>query len=198
MVADLFGGDPLGVQQDSKALVAEVSGAVGPGEFQCVAYATFGRQFSGVHGWAEVEGDLYVAQFHGGIDSMFGDQASMASNYHHLGMLAQARGDYEEAARQYQRSLDISERLGDQASSYHQLGMLAQARGARDIDLERGNLHIAFNYLVKNGQRVRKDTRTHPDRYLAIDPVTSAMLREHLDVIRAGLADFGLELPQEA
>ena len=54
---------------------------------------------------------------------------------------------------------------------------------ARDIDLERGNLHIAFNYLVKNGQRVRKDTKTHRDRYLAIDPVTSAMLRKHLDVI---------------
>jgi integrase len=69
---------------------------------------------------------------------------------------------------------------------------------ARDIDLERGNLHIAFNYLVKNGQRVRKETKTHQDRYLAIDPVTSAMLREHLDVIRAGLADFGLERPQEA
>ena len=51
---------------------------------------------------------------------------------HHLGMLAQARGDYEEAARQYQRSLDIEERLGDQAgmaTSYHQLGRLAQDRG---------------------------------------------------------------------
>ena len=53
-------------------------------------------------------------------------------SYHQLGMLAQDRGDYEEAARQYQRSLDINERLGDQAgmaSSYHQLGILAQDRG---------------------------------------------------------------------
>ena len=32
-----------------------------------------------------------------------------------LGNLARARGDYEEAARQYQRALDIFERLGDQA-----------------------------------------------------------------------------------
>ena len=64
----------------------------------------------------------------------------------------------------------------------------------RDIDLERGNLHIAFNYLVKNGQRVRKDTKTHQDRYLAIDPVTCAMLREHLDAIHFSLADFGLDL----
>ena len=52
-----------------------------------------------------------------------------------LGILAQARGDYDEAADQYQRSLDISERMGNQggmASSYHQLGMLAQDRGDYD------------------------------------------------------------------
>ena len=49
--------------------------------------------------------------------------------------LAQARGDYDEAARQYQRSLDINERLGNQAgmaTSYHQLGSLAQDRGDYD------------------------------------------------------------------
>ena len=54
------------------------------------------------------------------------------AHIHHLGMLAQLRGDYDEAGRQYQRSLDINERLGDQAGmarSYHQLGMLAQDRG---------------------------------------------------------------------
>jgi tetratricopeptide (TPR) repeat protein len=58
-----------------------------------------------------------------------------ADTYHQLGMLAQARGDYDEAARQYQRSLDIRERLGDQAGmagTYHQLGMLAQDRGDYD------------------------------------------------------------------
>ena len=56
----------------------------------------------------------------------------MARSYHNLGMLAQARGDYDEAARQYQRSLDISERLGDQAgmaTSYSQLGILEKDRG---------------------------------------------------------------------
>ena len=50
-------------------------------------------------------------------------------------MLAQDRGDYDEAARQYQRSLDINERLGNQAglaTGYHQLGMLAQIRGDYD------------------------------------------------------------------
>jgi integrase len=69
---------------------------------------------------------------------------------------------------------------------------------ACDIDLKRGILHLAFNYLVKNGQRVRKDTKTHQDRYLAINPVTCAMIREHLDAIRASLADFGLDLPESA
>lgn len=39
----------------------------------------------------------------------------------------------------------------------------------RDIDLDNGILHIAFNYGVVGGQRVRKDTKTHQDRYLAID-----------------------------
>ena len=56
----------------------------------------------------------------------------MASGYHQLGILAQDRGDYDEAARQYQRALDITERLGDQAGmarSYSQLGSLEDERG---------------------------------------------------------------------
>jgi integrase len=69
---------------------------------------------------------------------------------------------------------------------------------ARDIDLEKGILHIAFNYVVVGGHRVRKDTKTHQDRYLAIDPVTCAMIREHLDMIHRRLADVGLELPEDA
>ena len=56
----------------------------------------------------------------------------MGATYHELGVLAQARGDYDEAARQYQRSLEGKERLGNSsgmAVSYHQLGALAQIRG---------------------------------------------------------------------
>src|SRR6266536_2296316 len=68
----------------------------------------------------------------------------------------------------------------------------------RDVDLASGVLHIAFNYVVVGGLRVRKDTKTHQDRYLAIDPVTCAMLSEHLGTIRAGLATVGLELPGDA
>ena len=67
-----------------------------------------------------------------------------------------------------------------------------------DLDLDNGVLHLAFNYIVVDGRRVRKDTKTHQDRYLAIDPVTCAMLREHLAAIRAELAAIGLELPEDA
>ena len=68
----------------------------------------------------------------------------------------------------------------------------------RDVDLVNGVLHIAFNYVVVGGQRVRKDTKTHQDRYLAIDPVTCAMISEHLGAIRAEVAAVGLELPDDA
>ena len=67
-----------------------------------------------------------------------------------------------------------------------------------DVDLENGVLHLAHNYVVVGGQRVRKDTKTHQDRYLAIDPVTCAMLREHLEAIRTELGGLGLELPEDA
>jgi integrase len=68
----------------------------------------------------------------------------------------------------------------------------------RDVDLEHGLLHIAFSYAVVDGKRIRKDTKTHQDRYPAIDPVTCAFITEHLDVIRARLAAVGLELPEDA
>ena len=35
----------------------------------------------------------------------------------------------------------------------------------RDIDLDRGLVHVAFNYVVRGGQGVRKDTKTHQDRW---------------------------------
>ena len=58
----------------------------------------------------------------------------------------------------------------------------------RDIDLDRGLVHVAFNYVVRGGQRVRKDTKTHQDRWLAIDPDTCALIATYLDEIqdRAG------------
>ncbi len=68
----------------------------------------------------------------------------------------------------------------------------------RDIDLDRGLLHVAFNYVVRGGQRVRKDTKTHQDRWLAIDPDTCALVVTYLDEIRAELAAVGVELHEDA
>jgi integrase len=67
-----------------------------------------------------------------------------------------------------------------------------------EIHLDRGLLHIAFNYVVRGGRRVRKDTKTHQERDVAIDPVTCALIAEFLDEIRTVLAAIGLELPDDA
>jgi integrase len=37
-----------------------------------------------------------------------------------------------------------------------------------DIDLDSGIVHLAYSYFVRSGQKVRKDTKTHQDRHLAI------------------------------
>ncbi len=67
-----------------------------------------------------------------------------------------------------------------------------------DIDLDRGLIHVAFNYVVRGGQRIRKDTKTHQDRWLAIDPDTCALIATYLDEIRAELAGVGVELRDDA
>ena len=68
----------------------------------------------------------------------------------------------------------------------------------RDIDLENAVLHVAFNYVVKGGKKVRKDTKTHQDRYLAIDPVTCTLIQEHIAAAEAALAGTGVKLTQDA
>jgi integrase len=67
-----------------------------------------------------------------------------------------------------------------------------------DIDLSSGVVHIAFNYVVKAGQKVRKDTKTHQERHIAIDPVTCALIQETLDETTTGLAAVGVSLAPAA
>ena len=67
-----------------------------------------------------------------------------------------------------------------------------------DIDLDRRVVHVAFNYVVRGGQRVRKDTKTHQDRWLAIDPETCALIVSYLDETRVALAAVGVELHDDA
>lgn len=97
------------------------------------------------------------------------------------------------------------------AREMHQLALylwLAAITGARrgelcavqvcDIDLEHGLLHVAFNYVVRDGQKVRKDTKTHQDRWVAIDEASVAFVREHLGGVNTALAAIGLALPTGA
>jgi integrase/DNA-binding transcriptional regulator YhcF (GntR family) len=67
-----------------------------------------------------------------------------------------------------------------------------------DIDLDQGLIHVAFNYLVKGGTKIRKDTKTHQDRWLAIDPDTTALIADYLGETRAALAAVGAELAPAA
>ena len=68
----------------------------------------------------------------------------------------------------------------------------------RDIDLDPGLVHVAFNYVVRDGQQVRKDTNPHQDRWLAIDPATCALIANYLDEIRVALAAVGVGLRDDA
>jgi integrase len=59
-------------------------------------------------------------------------------------------------------------------------------------------VYVAFNYVVRVGQRVRKDTKTRQDRWLAIDPDTCALIAAYLDEIRTELSSVGVELRDDA
>ena len=67
-----------------------------------------------------------------------------------------------------------------------------------DVDLDAGMVHIAFSYLVRAGQKLRKDTKTHQDRTLAVDAVTVAVLAERKQHVQAVLADAGVVLAPTA
>jgi hypothetical protein len=68
----------------------------------------------------------------------------------------------------------------------------------RDIDPGNGVVHIAFSYVVKGGTKLRKDTKTHQDRHIAIHPVTCALIQETLDEVTAVLAEVGVTVPAGA
>jgi integrase len=67
-----------------------------------------------------------------------------------------------------------------------------------DIDLEHRLLHSAFNYLVKGGQKVRKDTKTRQDRWIALDESSCMLITEVLETVNELLAAVGLKLSKEA
>jgi integrase len=67
-----------------------------------------------------------------------------------------------------------------------------------DIDLEAQVVHVASGYLVRAGQKLRKDTKTHQDRSLAVDRATCELLREQKDRVAARLSGVGLGLDPSA
>lgn len=48
-----------------------------------------------------------------------------------------------------------------------------------DVDLIRGKLHVARNYVVVKGQGIIKDTKSHQVRRLSLDPATVGVLQAH-------------------
>ena len=73
-----------------------------------------------------------------------------------LGNLARSRGDHDEAARQYQRALDIHEGLGDQAGiadGHHGLGNIAYLRG------DYGEAARQYQRSLDISQRLGDETR---------------------------------------
>ena len=66
------------------------------------------------------------------INQELGDKSGVSSSLHHLGTLAQATGEYDEARKLYQQSLKIKQELGDKsgmASSQAQLALLEEKQG---------------------------------------------------------------------
>jgi integrase len=67
-----------------------------------------------------------------------------------------------------------------------------------DLDLQRGVIRIAHSYSVAGGTKVRKDTKTHQDRSLAIDEITSTVLTERRQAVADQLSRVGVELPPDS
>jgi len=98
------------------------------------------------------------------------NKARQATWHHELGVLAQARGDYDTAHNRYQQALTIFEELGNRANmatSYHQLGMLAQDRG--DYDTAHNRYQQALTIFEELGNRAGMATSYHQLGMLAQD-----------------------------
>jgi tetratricopeptide (TPR) repeat protein len=85
----------------------------------------------------------------------------MATSYHQLGILAQRRGDYEEAERRYHQSLEIDERLGNQAGMATSFSQLDNLFGQLGVTNESLQLHARACLMRLRLQvpQVRKDLR---------------------------------------
>jgi hypothetical protein len=67
-----------------------------------------------------------------------------------------------------------------------------------DLDLEHGLLHVAFNYMVKGGQKLRRTPRTIRTGGSRWTRQAWRPTREHLDAVGLALATVGLEMAPDA
>jgi tetratricopeptide (TPR) repeat protein len=98
------------------------------------------------------------------------DSNRRAAWIHQLGIIAQSRGEYDEATGHYQRSLNIKEQIGDQAgvsSSYHQLGNVAYLRG--DYDEATGHYQRSLDIKEQIGDEAGKAATYHQLGIIAQD-----------------------------
>jgi tetratricopeptide (TPR) repeat protein len=87
---------------------------------------------------------------------------SAAAFTHELGIIAQQRGNYDQALDWYRQALAIKEELGDRAgmaSSYGQLGIIAQQRG--DYEKALGYYRQALPMFEELGDRAGMATSYH-------------------------------------
>jgi len=66
------------------------------------------------------------------------------------------------------------------------------------FDFETQEVTFARNYLVKQGQRIEKDTKTGEGRRLSVDPLTCELFVEHFHRRRFALAAAGVMVPPDA
>ncbi|HEY6315993.1 MAG TPA: GntR family transcriptional regulator [Streptosporangiaceae bacterium] len=89
-------------------------------------------------------------------------------------------------------------RVGERLPSVREMSEGGVPTASARHALEVGSVHVAHNYLVRSGQRIRKDTKTHQDRRLAIDRVTCDVLAAHRQRAVEALAAVGLGLADRA
>jgi integrase len=66
------------------------------------------------------------------------------------------------------------------------------------FDFENQEVQFASSYLVKQGQRIEKDTKTGEVRRVSLDPLTCELFAERFRSRRAALAAVGVEVPLDA
>jgi integrase len=66
------------------------------------------------------------------------------------------------------------------------------------FDFDAQEVSFARNYLVKQGQRIEKGTKTGEERRVSLDPLTCELFAEHRRRRRATLAAVGVTVPDDA